>query len=61
MKQGWKLRRLIAAIGLLSLSLVAWGCGQAAPTAVDLNDGSAIQTQAQGADVTDGTEPGQWN
>ena len=61
MKQGWKLRRIIAVIGLFTLSLVAWGCGQAAPTAVDLNNVQSIQMQGPGDGVTDGTEPGQWN
>lgn len=60
MKQGWKFRRAIALIGVLSLSIFAWGCGQTAPTGVDLNDVQSIQTQGPAADITDGSDPTEW-
>ena len=34
MKNGLFLRRLLAGVTVLSLAVVLWGCGQAAPTEV---------------------------
>ena len=65
MKQGWTFRRLIVVIGILGLSVFAWGCGQTAPTAVDMNGIQTIQTQGPAGNVsdgtTDGTESSQWH
>jgi hypothetical protein len=52
-KQGW-----VLAIAMLALCALTMGCGQTAPTAVEIDDANA---QAAKGVVTEGGEVPNWN
>ncbi len=56
-KQATGIRRLLAVAGLIALPVFAWGCGQTAPTGVDVG---SIQQQQAGQVPAD-TQPPIWH